>query len=138
MRHFLAGFFATLFLIIAIEAASLHVVGAAPIEDTSSWTNAPISVTTSSGATPVQLVAGTSGRRVVPIRLSIKNADTVDHTVTLLTGTATLDPIIVPASSIFAWRDTGWEKTNAGDALQFKIDAGGSGTSVTVSGFALK
>lgn len=109
----------------------------AGFEDTSNWTKAPISVTVSSGTTPVSLVAGVTGRPIVPVHLSIVNHDNAERTVFILSNTTTIEPIILPALASYSFDNAnGYRKTEKGEALQFKLDAGTTG--VSVSGFALK
>jgi hypothetical protein len=103
------------------------------------YTRVPIAAVASSGTTAAQLVAAAPGLEVIPWSLTIRNADTVWHTVTFLDGTAGMYALEVPPGQSFALDNpNGYLRTTAGNALQFKIDSGGTGSTVTVSGGALR
>jgi hypothetical protein len=107
------------------------------LDYSSSWNAATITPTNTNGTTPVSLVAGVANRQAMPVKVTVYNSDTVVHDVFLLSNTTTIYPIVLPpGAGMVLDSESGWIRTAYGEALQIKIDAGGVGTSVRVSGLA--
>lgn len=94
--------------------------------------------TASNGATAVQLVAATASQIIYPTTLTLANTSATAYTVDLLssTGPTILLRLYLPATSTYTWDLRGDVRTDASDALQFKLDA--AGAAVYASGSAIK
>lgn len=108
--------------------------------DTGTRTNVTPTVSNGTTAVPFGPIADPK-KQVFVGGLYFRNAGSVTHTVQILSSggavLAKFDLAASPCSHLLDGRAGRWE-TELGESLQFKIDSGGTGTDVEVSGHVIQ